>query len=321
MEKLDFIHIGYQKTATTWLQKNKYFHPDIKMFNVGQNSQLLWDMIFDSDFFFDETKYKKKIQDIIDIEAKDCCYGLSWERLSGDMLRGYDSRRIANRLLQVFGNVKIIITIRNQLDMTRSVYNQYIKMGGVCSLKKFLSDKDIAGNQFMERLKYEGLINYYRELFGRENVYVDCYESIKGNPRQFVLQLLRFLDLDGGDIFLEQKMHRKENKGLSPLTLYLKKKMNHLFYLPYNKTPIVSLPYSLHQFLRYKVMEKSLDRLLSLLVPLKSNSRFGLTAEKQKELTAYFCKSNKKLSNGLNMALEQFNYPLVLDDIEIDSRR
>jgi hypothetical protein len=66
-------------------------------------------------------------------------------------------------------------------------------------------------------------------------------------------------------------------------------------------------------------MEKTIDRFLSLLVPSKSNSRFGLSAQKQKDLIAYFSESNTNLSACLNMALEQFNYPMLFDGIEKDA--
>lgn len=316
MRTVDFIHVGYQKTATTWLQKNKFFHPDIQLFGVGRHSQLFWDLVYDSDFFFDEFKYMSQFEEIIKSEKRNCCYGISWERLSGEMLTGYDSKRIADRLYSIFGRVKIIITVRSQLAMIRSTYNQYIKMGGTCSLEKFLDDPRIAGKRFLERLKYDGLINYYRQLFGAKNIYIDCYEGIKDNPRDFVLRLFNCLNLDSAKIINEDKLVAKENRGLSSRSLFLKKKINHFFDLPYNKTPIVSLPYSLHKWLRYEIMEKKGDGLLAKIIPSRANNRLLLSDQMQNELQSYYDKTNRWLSAYLNFDLRKYGYPMTLENSE-----
>jgi hypothetical protein len=234
------------------------------------------------------------------------------------MLNGHDSKSIADRLYSIFGNVKIIITIRNQPDMIKSTYSQYIKMGGTCRLSKFLDDKDIAGSRFMLRLKYKDLINYYRQLFGSKNVYVDCYECIKTDPRNFIVRLFQFLDLDSNKIVNEQNLFSRENKGFSNMSLFLKKRINNFFYLPYNKTPIVHLPYSLHQWLRYKVMEKRIDKLFSKLISSKTWISLKLPTQKLNELTAYYDYTNKWLSAYLNFDLRQFGYPMIPNTSEQD---
>lgn len=316
MRTVDFIHVGYQKTATTWLQKNKFFHPDIQLFGVGRHSQLFDEIVYGSDFFFDEFKYMRQFEEIINSEKRKCCYGISWERLSGDAFNGCDSKRIADRLYSIFGKVKIIITIRSQPSMIRSTYNQYIKMGGTCSMERFLDDKWIAGESFLERLKYDGLINYYRQLFGAKNVYIDCYESIKDNPRDFLLRLFNFLNLDSTKIINEDKLITAENKGFSEGMLFLKKKINHFFNLPYNKTPIVSLPYSLHQWLRYEIMEKRGDGLLSKIIPSGADNRLLLSDQMQNELRSYYDKTNRWLSAYLNFDLKKYGYPMTLGSPE-----
>ncbi len=310
MKKINFIHIGYQKTATTWLQKNAYYHPDIKMFNVGEHSKLLWNFIYDSEFFFDSNKYKKIFQSIINTESRNCCYGLSWERLSGDFLTGYDAKRIADRLYQVFGKIKIIITIRTQLSMMTSTYSQYIKMGGTCSLKKFLSDVDVAGYRLLERLKYIGLINYYKKLFGAKNVYIDCYENIRTNQKKYLLRLYNFLNIDVSKISSCLLLSNKVNKRLSTFSLSLKKMINQFFYLKYNKTPILSLPYSLHQFIRYKIIEERIDKILFFLPSNRKNAFFGLTQRHKKKLNEYFIESNNELAKEINIDLESLGYAL-----------
>lgn len=192
-------------------------------------------------------------------------------------------------------------------------------MGGTCSLNRFLNDKDIAGHRFMQRLKYKDLINYYRQLFGSKNVYVDCYERIKTDPTNFLIRLFQFLGLDSSKIVNKQNLFSKENKGFSPISLFLKKKINRFFYLPYNKTPIVSLPYSLHQWLRYKVMEKRFDKLFSKIIPPKSWNCLKLFS--QEELIEYYDNTNKWLIAYLNFDLRQFGYPMITDDPEQKSEQ
>ena len=64
---------------------------------------------------------------------------LSYERLSGNPHSGgYDSKEIANRLVQVFPDAKILIVIREQKDIILSTYKQYIIEGGACTVKRYL---------------------------------------------------------------------------------------------------------------------------------------------------------------------------------------
>ena len=91
---------------------------------------------------------------------------ISTETLSStDLITGENAKRTAERIKTLFGQVKIIYVIRDQLTMILSIYSQYVKMGGTQNITDFVFDPILARGLF-ERLRYHKSIEMYFELFG-----------------------------------------------------------------------------------------------------------------------------------------------------------
>ena len=69
---------------------------------------------------------------------------VSFERFSGNPFSGgYDSKEIADRLVQVFPDARVLVVVREQRSMIVSTYKQYVREGGALPPSKFMLPPDI----------------------------------------------------------------------------------------------------------------------------------------------------------------------------------
>ena len=76
--------------------------------------------------------------------------------------------------------------------MLKSMYSQYIKMGGTLPIKQFVYDPIVTPG-LLERLKYHKIIDAYVELFGRENVHIGLFEEFIKDKFTFTNMLYEFI--------------------------------------------------------------------------------------------------------------------------------
>ncbi len=220
------IHIGYHKTATTWLQQY-YFpqHPQIDF--IGKHEDLWENLMSPHGFDFDpkiaQEFFYPKIEQAL---QKNLIPVISAERLSGNPHSGgYDSKEIADHLKKVFPEAKILIMIRHQPEAILSNYKQYIKMGGICTLKEYLFPPQEGRIPLfrLDNLKYHKLANYYAKLFGKENIKIIPYEKFRFHPQAFLEELANFMGIDSKISF---PFEEKVNQSLCDATILLKRKVN-----------------------------------------------------------------------------------------------
>lgn len=201
-----FFHIGYPKTASTWLQEMLF--PKIRGL-IYLNSSETRELFFDSDaFLYSPLHVHKYIS-----KKSDKNYKLlfSSELLTTPINYGWHhgciSKTCAIKIKDTYPNAKIILFIRNQKDLAVSAYQQYVKNGGTYSIRKFLYNSHFS----LDHLFYSRLIKYYDSLFGRENVAVFFFEDFTSNPKKFVEKFVEnfSFDLDICDLDF-----RKVNQGL-----------------------------------------------------------------------------------------------------------
>ncbi|MBX2845873.1 MAG: sulfotransferase [Saprospiraceae bacterium] len=226
------VHIGYHKTATSWMQ-DQLFVSSSKHFvslskNEKGNSTLANYFVYDeegyllSSFKTNEQKIIEKYSEIVQNIGKHAgkIEVMSHERLSGNPhSSGFDSSIIAQRIQQVFPHSKILIVIREQVSWILSNYFQYLSIGGTHSLKKYLTLKyDGKRPGFSpSHIEYHMLIQEYFNRFGKNNVLVLPYELLKTDREKFITQLGAFLDvdLDQEDLDFTKKINSKTNHFLN----------------------------------------------------------------------------------------------------------
>ncbi|RPI75570.1 MAG: hypothetical protein EHM45_14780 [Desulfobacteraceae bacterium] len=237
------VHIGLHKTGSTWLQ-TCYFptHPEIHYLNRIDKEMDVFHYVMKAD----ENQWNiQHATGLVERTLKNTNGKInlySEENLSGQLWRGcFDSKRIALRMSQVFKGLKIILIVRNQIDMLKSIYRQYVHEGGYLSFKGFLDDEKIAGKDLLEHLKYATIIEYYMQLFGQENIYLGIYEEFERYPDTFVEELSAFMGVK--KIYFDKDFHdRKINRSYSPLSLLLARGFNRIQKTKFNPNGLLPDP-------------------------------------------------------------------------------
>lgn len=130
----------------------------------------------------------------------------SWESLATD---AWSMRRArAEHLREVFGDCRIVATIRHPLDLLHSAYFQILRRENVArphKLQRILRARCYPIEEWLERqfdgevmqhLEYARTIRLYADLFGRQSIKVLMFEDLKAAPAAFVEALCRFMGID-----------------------------------------------------------------------------------------------------------------------------
>lgn len=231
------IHIGLPKCASSWLQK-KLFVEESNFLSHTQGSEsdsrtsmrLVRELLPENSPYFDKQECLNYFINHLLSPAfeKGMIPVFSRERLSGLQVMGcFDRVMIAERLHSLFPKGKILIIIREQNDLIRSTYAQYIKGGGTSTLKRFLTQRWLAPylpKHNLEQYNFQKLVSLYIELFGKERVLFLPYELFKENPEEFVLRITRF---SGSEKTADSTLwEEKINPTPSESNLVLRRRLN-----------------------------------------------------------------------------------------------
>ncbi len=234
---IDLIHIGDYKTGTSWFQ-NKFFssHPDLCYIDSGEHEEIVYlmhQLVDARDLDFDAESLQRKFVDVIrgaNVENKKVI--ISREALSAAYPTGDNAKRIAERLHAVFGKTKVLIVIREQFSMLKSIYSQYVKIGGTLSFKNFVYDP-IVSPGLLEKLKYHKIIDEYVNIFGKENVFVGLFEDFKLDNELFARRIFQFIGCSDQAFFFPKELG-KVNPSLTVLGLEVQRFMNHFLRNEFN---------------------------------------------------------------------------------------
>jgi len=227
------IHIGYHKTASTWLQ-NTLFTSDNPVFeplsdkDKGQ-STLAEHFFSDEEGYYlspfddNEATIQAALNRILDERpALGTKYPVvSHERLTGNPHSGgFDGKKIAEMLKKIFPDGKVMVVIREQKSFILSDYFQYLHIGGTFGLKKYISPKYDGKLPFFSphHVNYCNLVKAYHDLFGKDNVLVLPYELFRDDPSSFVSRIGEFI---GSEVTLEEDLFKKRaNKKSHQSVMY-----------------------------------------------------------------------------------------------------
>ncbi len=128
----------------------------------------------------------------------------------------------AKNLRVVFGPSKIVIVLRNPIELTVSLYLQRLKghlwgdkfkkWGGpnFPSLEKWLQNQ--LGRLEKSHLDYARTIEIYADQFGKEAVGIFLFEHLKEDPRSYYESFCRFLEIDpeeGLELLGNHHLHKR----------------------------------------------------------------------------------------------------------------
>ena len=284
-----FIHIGFHKTMTTWIQENYFnMHDQILYLGKLQNDysksiiNIFRSIYYTSDTDFSSIEVRKDFNKILEKNNKNnfSIIGLSDEGISGGLdWFGQSSFTPAKRLKEIFYDydVKIILGIREQFSMLRSIYTEYLKFGGTNSINRLLNEHNQNGKFLINKVCYSGLINEYISLFGISNLHIYLYEDFSLNTKNEIENLSNFLGISNvlkkrsyKSTFITGNKENKLNRSPSFVTLNILRFVNCFFFTPYNRSPILPLNYII-TMLVISIYKLKLNRIIFYKKKIKLN--------------------------------------------------
>jgi len=191
------IHVGMPKTGSTWLQN--FILPFIKTIDVCYKESFRYSML----------------------KWKDKGLLLSYENYAGyphiSAARGLDgwmatrSRSFRN-LSSLFPSANIILVVRKQSDLIKSIYNQYIKVGGCISFDDYCFG-NLSNSLDREALYYMPLLKQIKTHFNGKILLIS-FELFRKDKNKFGKI---FLDFAGSkdNIDFERYGSKRVNVSLS----------------------------------------------------------------------------------------------------------
>ncbi|MEP4378203.1 MAG: sulfotransferase [Alphaproteobacteria bacterium] len=219
------VHIGVEKSGTTTLQRSLFpAHPEIdfvgKPFEAGpwpdtaesaqaanEFAEAVLNIWTQDSLTFDAAHERARALSALETCQLD--FGklsvLAEEALS--TARAVDRALVADRLKDVLGDAKILITIRSQPDAILSLYEHLSRKGTLADSfdtwvgKRLQSARmgDFVSSADIQTYRYDQLVDLYADKFGRENVGVFLFEDLRDTPDIFARDVATFLEVDADE--------------------------------------------------------------------------------------------------------------------------
>jgi hypothetical protein len=310
------IHAGYHKTGTSFLQKNLFIDQNAGYCSPIDRIYLRNTFIRTNPFEFDSAKVREEFMPDINKALEKCLIAvLSHEQFSGQPAgSGYGVRRrqreisrkeIVNRLYACFPEARVLIVIREQREMIKSIYKFFVlgwKSKLSANIEQFL-DQSMLDNGYgplfhLDYLRYDHIISHYQSLYGVANVKVLPYEWLRDEPLEFINQINRF----AGNNIVETVSAEKVNEGYSASLCTLKRYLNRML-----ASPDKPGKYSKAER-RAAALIKRLNRHVPKSVHERAEKKLS---EKITELTdGAFTESNKRTANLTGLDLAALGYEM-----------
>ncbi|MEE8370860.1 MAG: sulfotransferase [Sphingomonadales bacterium] len=300
------VHIGYHKTASTWLQRHFFKRKDIGSYWI--KADLKFHNVHPLHFSADDYRahYHPKLLEA-GVERVPV---ISNERLSGHPHSGgFDSKEIADRLKAVFPEARILMVIREQRGAILSSWYQYVKKGGTGSLKNYLRPRGDGHVPLFHRdhFSYDGLIAYYQDLFGKDRVKVLPFEWFLKEPMDYLREVA---DFGGFKLPAGLPLGWKSNKAAPPVKVLLRSRLNLLIR---RDTVNECSPYA--TWLGAGIFLPLIE-LAGRLTPEATNQRFKKRWRRfvEKEFGNHFAASNRRTEELTGLDLAPYGYDRHAED-------
>ncbi|MFA5647414.1 MAG: hypothetical protein WC951_03805 [Bacteroidales bacterium] len=302
------IHIGFPKTATTWFQYN--FFPYVSNAFFLPRAEILRPLVLSQNpLLFSGEEVKKVINKQFTQNQKEL-FILSDE---GFLARNFfQIKDFAYRIKSLVENPQIVIFIRNQKTMLSSMYSQYLKSnGGTYNLKYYLFGhprvtKWTNATSFdnMSLLKYDVIIQFYKELFGKSNIHIFLYEDFIKDPKKFCEKFSKKFNFQ---IDLNKLSYGKKNEGIRSGLIFLQRFLNSFTAGPkYEKHYIWHIPYMLS--ISFRTI-KILNRFKIFGNSIKIHNH--LSKKDYNTVLDYYRETNRNLIIKHNIkGIEEHKYPI-----------
>lgn len=305
--KSAIVHLGYHKTATTWLQAQVFPRATSHDFIPRRTVQEAF--LAPAGLHFSP----EQAAQVLGLRERDRPVLLSEENLSGYIhnggLHGFLAPEMARRIKAVLPDARIVVFIRNQFDVCRASYAQYVSGGGTWGAPRYFETaRHVRGALTrpwkapafeFEHFEYDRLVAHYDALFGADRVHVYPYEWL--HDRGALLARLSgdlglaLEDLPAGDA--------RANRSLGGIGMAVMRKVN-LFTRQsvVNKDRIVDLPGG-------QVLRHGAKWLVSRL-PGLNRGPARLPDRLRQRIAEHYPQSNQRLLALRDLPLGELGYPM-----------
>ncbi len=295
------FHIGLHKTGSTYLQKEVfplYRECFVASGGVGECAEALRHLAGAPAAAYRPGPVRALLTELElthrnVLLSREALGGRLWDDPIGTGLE------TARRIAELWSECRVVICIRKQGQMLRSVYAQYVRQGGTESPRSFLAAGSADGAFAPEYLEYDRLVQTYVDLLGSDQILVLPYERLAEDQAEAGRTIAAFV----GGSFDGTCSVRRRNRSLDGWRLDVLRRWNRLFRRSrFNSSPARWIPGV--AFIRYLL--KATQSPWGASSPKKSWLRF--LPEEQIER---YRRSNQRLAELCALDLESLGYPLL----------
>jgi len=309
------VHVGYPKTGTTTLQRHLFSsHPEIDYFGkfIPDRGTRLGNINSEIDRLIHENDkdYNGSILKNLIASGKSSCVRkillLSYEEFICPGI--IDWAIVARRIRKVFYPCKILITLRNQLDILSSWYDYAGKFGrylfAIAPIQVPLSFAQWYAmypqeKNFPALLHYYDIVNYYVSLFGRANVGIFLIEELVKYPDYYTQKIAKFLGVDP-NVAIDIMRGKHENARFTVIeSLY--------------RDLCIKLGTSNYDWTR-----SDSPRWITKLGKLLGKNTVRIDPKLENEIQNLYSAGNQRLAEEFGIPLQEFGYGLCESSCSID---
>ena len=310
------FHVGYHKTASSLLQKNFFSNEHHGFISGATNrNEIVEAFVAPAPLQGVSQQKLNNLQQKVRNISGDKTIVFSHERLAGyPASGGFDQEIIARRMKECFPEAQIIMVIREQKDMIKSMYLQYISDGGSLSLHKYLSGVDrklYRKPQFIfEYYDYLAALRMYQKYFGFDNVLCLPYEMLKYSPGTFLNAITKFCDIDEvSDAAVDDVVSSRVNPNRSYVELSIRRFANKLF-----RTQLSDYGFQILSNAQLTVGFKRISKYFPKWIFLTQYQDGKMKAIISEKVGDRYARSNIELSELIGFDLDSYGYDVYVSD-------
>ncbi|NIM17524.1 MAG: hypothetical protein GTO45_36385 [Candidatus Aminicenantes bacterium] len=307
------IHIGFPKTGTTTHQ-NHLFSKHSQILYLGkpyknENFEREMQNLIKQESTIYQSSGLKDYLDTLEIDKQLKNVLLVSDEIMVSVSKVRDKGVVAQRLKDGFGAFtpcKVLITLRNQLDILKSTYISGCRLLTKVQVPKKYRGRFVDFEEWLE-FSYENLdrshmgnfiyintIDYYSRLFGKNNVLVLLFEEFLHHKEEYIKKLADFLDIDRHES-MELIKTAHDNERINQARLDFEHLVGTRF--PIGKNRFISKAATVFQFF-HKIFRRD------------KKAKVGIPNYWMEQLKSIYGDGNRELMRKFKLPLEEYNYPL-----------
>lgn len=301
------LHIGFQKTGTTYLQAHVFTPAKGFCYPWTVNgAQAIEHFVLTHPRRFRPDEVRAAFDEAVrQAGGEGRVPVISHEDLSGYPVFGrYYGYEVGDRLLAAFPEGRVLIGVREQKAMIRSMYGQYVRQDGEWPLPEFLGPRyERPGFRpicRMDHFEYDLMVEFYRERFGPDRVLVLPLELLKRDPVGYEQRVHDF----AGSAARAEAGRAPENVGHGAITAGFNRWLNR-----FAKRPPVWHPDERPASLAHRAKMKACKVLDSTIPKQWHRAReTKLRAQVAERVGDYYRESNRRLASLIGVDLAALGY-------------